>query len=157
MALRQSVQVAQKLAVISADGYEPIIIFGDYVVTSTLIATDVLEMCVLPGGYVATTVKIMTEDLDANAAPTILMDAGFVSGVSFAVDNTRTCGAEAIAGSNVGQTGGVAIDNVATITLAAPLPTDRSIGLRIGAAAATLIVGARIRMTVTARPQMNGA
>lgn len=157
MALRQSTQIVQKLPTISADGYEPILIFGDFVTAVGLVATDVIEMCVLPGGYVATTVKLITDDLDSNVSPTISLDVGFVSGVAGVIDNARTCGAEAIVGTTIAQTGGVAVDNVATITLAAPLPTDRSIGIRVGAGAATLVVGARIRMTVTARPQMNGA
>ena len=157
MALRQSIQIVQKLPTISADGYEPILIFGDFVVPANLVATDVVEMCVLPGGYVATAVKLITDDLDSSATPTSSVDVGYVTGVAGAIDNARTCGAEAIVGSLVGQTGGVAIDNQAAFTLAAPLQTDRGIGIRIGTASATLIVGARIRMTVTARPQLNGA
>lgn len=156
MALRQSVQITQRLATISADGYEPILIVGDYVVTATLIATDVIEMCVLPNGYVPTAVKVATDDMDSNVTPTITLDAGIISGVSFSLDNTRTCGVEAFAASPVGQAGGLAIDTNAALSLLAPSLVDRSIGLRVAAAAATLTVGARIRMTVTARPMLNG-
>ena len=157
MALRQSVQIAQRLPTISADGYEPILIFGDYVTTATLIATDVVEMCVLPGGYVPLTVKLSTDDMDANGVPTITIDAGIVSGVPGVLDNTRTCGVEAFAASPVGQAGGIAQDTNAALSLLAPSLVDRSIGIRIVTGAATLTVGARVRMTVTARPQLNGA
>ena len=157
MTLRQSIQIAQKLPTISADGYEPILIVGDYVTTAALVAGDVLELCVLPGGYVTTNMKIAMEDLDSSGAPTTVFDAGFITGTPGVLDNSRTCGNQAIGASAVGQTGGIAIDNNALFSLTAPLQTDRSVGMVLSAGSATLIVGARIRMTVTARPQLNGA
>ena len=157
MTLRQSIQIAQKLPTISADGYEPILIVGDYVTAAGLSTTDVIELCVLPGGYVATGLKIAMEDVDSNVTPTTVFDAGFISGTPGVLDNSRTCGNQAISGSVVGQTGGTAVDTNALFSLSAPLQTDRSVGLVLSTGSATLIVGARIRMTVTARPQLNGA
>lgn len=156
MALRQSVQIAQKLPTISACGYEPILIVGDYIVAAGLAINDVVEMSILPAGYVPTAVKLATEDLDSNVTPTVTLDVGVVSGTPGALDNARTCGNEAIAASAVGQTGGVAVDNKADFSLLAPSTVDRSIGVKLAAGAATLVVGARIRMTVTARPALNG-
>lgn len=157
MSLRQSIQIAAKLPSISADGYEPISAHGDYVAAVGLAATDVIEMVVLPAGYVATGVKLAVEDVDSNGTPTITVDCGVVSGVPGVIDNARTCGTEAFAASTVGQTGGVQVDNKADISLLAPSTVDRAIGLRIGTAAATLTVGARFRLTLHARPALNGA
>ena len=157
MTLRQSIQIAQKLPTISADGYEPILIVGDYVTTAALAAGDVLELCVLPGGYVAHGLKIAMEDLDSSGAPTTVFDAGFITGVPGVLDNTRTCGNQAVGASATGQTGGIVVDTNALFSLTAPLQTDRSIGMVLSAGSAALVVGARIRMTVVARPQLNGA
>lgn len=154
--LRQSVQIAQKLPTISSDGYEPIAIVGDYTTVSGIIVNDVIEMCVLPAGYVPIDAILATEDLDSNGTPLVTLDLGVISGTPGVVDSARTCGNEAFAASTVGQSGGTASPTKAAFALLAPDTVDRSIGLKVAAAAATLVVGANIRLTVIARPQLNG-
>lgn len=154
MALKQSIQVANKHPVISACGYEAITVVGDYTVPAGLALNDVIEMAILPAGYVPVGVKIATEDIDTGA--TLTLDCGILSGTAGLADNARTCGNEAFAASTIGQTGGVVNETKANILLATPTDADRGVGLKIAAAAAGLVVGAKIRMTLTARPKING-
>lgn len=157
MPLRQSVQIAQKLPTISADGYEPIVIIGDYVTIAGNVLDDVIELGILPAGYVPVDAILVTDDLDSNATPTITLDLGLISGVAGLVSNARTCGNEAFAASIVAQTGGLARPTKANFAQVAPTDADRGIGIKVAAAAATLVVGAKIRLTVIARPALNGA
>lgn len=156
MALKQSIQVANKAPTISADGYEPLAIFGDYTIpTGGLALNDVVEMLVLPAGYVPLGVKASMEDLDTGAA--IVLDCGLISGTAGLIDNGRTCGNEAFAASTIGQVGGVANENKAALLNMAPLTADVGIGFKVSTAAAGAIVGAKVRLTVMARPKLNGA
>jgi len=154
--IRQSVQVAQKLPAISASGYEPIVIVGDYVTVAGVAATDVIEMGILPAGYVPVDAILAADDCDSNATPTITLDLGLMSGVAGVVDTARTGGSEAFAASTVAQAGGVARMALAAFTQVAPMGADRGIGVRLAAGAATLVVGAKLRLTVIARPALNG-
>jgi hypothetical protein len=154
--LRQSVQIVQKLPTISADGYEPIAIVGDYVTVAGIIATDVIEFGILPAGYVPMDAILAVEDLDSNGTPTITFDLGLISGTAGLADNSRTCGNEAFAASTVGQAGGVARPTKSAFALTAPTTADRGIGVVVGVAAATAVIGAKLRLTVLARPQLNG-
>lgn len=152
--LRQSVQI--NLPSISADGYEPIAIVGDFVVPAGLVATDVIEMGILPAGYVPLSTVVLADDCDSNGTPLFALNAGLISGAPRALDNTRTCGTEIFAASTVGQAGGTALGTNAAFGFLAPSDTHRSFGLGVSASAATLTVGARLRMTVLARPALNG-
>jgi hypothetical protein len=156
MALRQAKQIVNKAPVISADGYEPVTLVGDYTVEAGLALNDVVEMVILPAGYVPVDSIASIEDTDSNGVPTATLDHGLISGVAGAVDAARVCGSEAFAASTVAQTGGVARPTKKDFGLIAPATTDRGIGFKVAAAAATLTVGAVWRLTVIARPQIAG-
>lgn len=155
--LRQATQVAANVPVITADGYEPIVIFGDFVVPAGLVINDVVEMCAIPAGYVPINMHLAVEDTDANGAPTMTLDVGLISGTYGVVDNARTCANEAVAASTAAQTGGVIAPTKKDFFLIAPDNTkDRGFGVKVAAAAATLTAGAKWRMTMTLRPALNG-
>lgn len=154
--LRQATQVANKQPVISADGYEPITLVGDYTVEAALVANDVVEMVILPAGYVPVDSVLAVDDTDSNGTPTMTLDQGLITGVAGAADNTRTCGNEAFAASTAPQTGGVARPTKKDFAQIAPTSADRGMGVKVAAGAATLTVGAKWRLTVIARPQIAG-
>lgn len=156
MTLRQATQIVNKQPVISADGYEPVTLVGDYTVEAGLALNDVVEMVVLPAGYVPVDSIASIEDTDSNGAPTITLDHGILSGAAGLVDNARTCASEAYAASTVAQAGGVARPTKKDFGLIAPTTADRGLGFKVSAAAATLTVGAKWRLTVIARPQIAG-
>jgi hypothetical protein len=152
--LRQSRQVAARLPASNAtSANEAVTQVTDYVVEAGLALNDVIEMGCLPGYCLPVDVKVFAEDADSNGTPTITLDAGIITGTYGKVDNTRTCGNEFFAASNVAQAGGLA--PIAKKDARAHLGGQRGEGLRPEGrcrAAATLTVGARIVMVVTYMP-----
>lgn len=154
--LYKSVQIAQKMPSLSADGYEPVCVTSDFVTVAGMVINDVIEMAILPAGYVPVDLTIATDDLDSNVTPTITLDAGIFSGTAGLSDNARTCGNEALAASTVAQAGGLARQTKPDFSFIAPTTADRGIGIKLAAAAATLVVGARVRLVLWMRPALNG-
>jgi hypothetical protein len=156
MALRQSTQVTNKEPAMSAAGTGDVTLVGDFTVPAGLALNDVVEMVILPAGYVPIDAAAYLEDTDSNGAPAMTLDLGILSGVGGAVDNARTCANEGIAAATTAQTGGVLRPTKKDFGLIAPTTGDRGIGFKIAAAAATLTVGAKWRLNVTARAARNG-
>lgn len=159
--LRQSIQIANNYPSIAADGYEPILIHGDFVVPAGLVATDVIEMVILPMGYVPHGIKVVTDQVDSNGTPTLTFDAGQISGIPYTLVNTRTCGNEAFAAAAIGRTaaGDIQLDNKTALSFLPQQVTQElgvSFGLKVVGAPATLVVGARIRFSMIARPAIFG-
>ena len=153
MALFQSKQVKAGVCAASADEANDLMaITGEFVVPAGLALNDVIEFGAYPADTVAVDLIVATQDLDTNVTPTIVLNAGILSGDYAKVDAGRTCGAEFISASTVGQAGGVARAAVATGVLGAPSLSDRGFGIKVTTAAATLAVGARIRATLLVAP-----
>lgn len=157
MALRQATQVVNKLPVPSADSAtEVIAVIGDYVVPSGLALNDVVEMCPLPAGYVPVDYLLDVEDTDSNGSPAMALDVGILSGSYGVADNARTCGSEGAAAITTAQAGGIARPTKIGFSRIAPTTGDRGFGIKVQAAAATLTAGAKWRLTLFVRPQVEG-
>lgn len=154
MALRQAVQIVAGVPLPNPlDASAGVCILTEYVVETGLALNDVIEMGAVPEGCVVTDALVATDDMDSNGAPLIGLDAGFLSGTYGQKDNARTCGSEIFAASNVGQAGGVARLAKKDAVMAAPDPIAlKPYGLKVQAAAATLVVGAKVRMVLWAKP-----
>lgn len=163
MPLRKSTQSANRMPAISAlDASSPVAVFAEHTIVAGAFAlNDVVEMIPWPAGTIPFALKVHSADLDANGAPTLTMDIGVMTGLWGAALNddlvtARTCGAEFAAASTIGQAGG-ALDVAANLLLGlAPVNYDRSIGIKVAAAAATLTAGAKIRMAATFVPSPVG-
>ena len=154
---RQSTQVAARQPVPSADKATDLVpIIGDFTVPAGLIVNDVVEMCPLPAGYVPVDYVLACEDTDSNGTPLIGLDVGVISGTFGVVDNTRTCGNEGAAADTVARAGGVTRMVKKDLALLAPTTADRGFGVKVQVAAATLVTGAKWRMTLYVRPQVEG-
>lgn len=161
MTLRQATQVVNKLPVPSADGATDIVpIIGDFTVPAGLVLNDVVEFCSIPFGYVPVDYTFSAEDTDSNGAPLIALDIGVLSGTygdaSAATGQARTCGSEGAAADQVARAGGVTRMVKPNLGLLAPTTADRGFGVKVQAAAATLTAGAKWRMTLYVRPQVEG-
>ena len=108
---------------------------------------DIIEMGVVPAGCRVVDMTLDSDDLDSNGTPLITLDVGIMSGTWQDNDAARTCGDEFFDGSTAGQTGVVARMSEATGFQLAKSNTERSIGLKIAAAAAT-DAGGVVRLTV---------
>lgn len=103
---------------------------------------DIIELGVLPAGLRVIDMILDSDDLDTNGAPTMAFDVGFMSGDFGVNDPARTCGAEFYSGSNVAQSGASGgHPTLKTAYRTSPVQYDRSIGLKVTAAAATFAAG----------------
>lgn len=152
MALFKSKQiVAGRPAPTAFEAACPVVVVGEFVTVAGLTAADVIEMVAFPANTVPVDVTVVTEDLDTGGSPAITFDVGLLSG-EFGATGTRTCGAEFLSDSNIGQAGGMARANVPAGFLLGHSNGDRSLGIKIEAAAATLATGKKIRMIATFAP-----
>jgi hypothetical protein len=158
MAFRQSRQILAGYPTIHARGAgEALILTADILQPAGgFLVNDVIEMVGLGEGYVPTSVEVVSEDLDSNGTPLVTLDIGVLSGPyskQLNADNSaRTCGNEGAAASTVGQAGGKIDCTKAAIYNLVPSLDIVSLGFKVVAAPATPVVGARLRMNVTAHP-----
>jgi hypothetical protein len=156
MALFKSKQIAAgRPAPTPMDVSSPVVVVGEFVTATGLTADDVIEMVAFPAGTVPVDVTVVTEDLDTGVSPAITLDVGLLSG-DYADKGARTCGAEFLSASTVAQAGGVARAAVGAGLLLGYSNSDRSLGIKVGTAAATLATGKRIRMIATFAPVPHG-
>lgn len=152
MANLKSKQVAAGMPALNPDDAScPVAAVGEYVTTATLAAGDIIEMIALPANTVPSLVVLAAEDLDTNGTPTIALDVGVMSG-DYGAAGTRTCGAEFFSSSTVAQAGGVEVSSLAAGGVLLPSASDRSIGVKLAAGAATLAAGKKIRLTAFCVP-----
>ncbi len=152
MALFRSKQiVAGAPAPTPQNAVDTIAVVGDFTVPAGLALNDVIEMVGLDADLIPVDAILSAEDADSNGTPLISLDVGVLSGAYGSTDQARTCGTEFIAASIVARAGGVARMDRAAGALLAPSQSARGIGLKVAAAAATLTVGAKFRLTLLCR------
>lgn len=155
-AVLQSKQiVANQPAVTGGGAHDLVALVGDYTLSAALVVNDLIEFVELPPGYVPVDVILDCPDLDTGTAAVVQVGlmAGDVGDTTLA---SRTTGAEFIAASTVGQAGGIARMAVTAGSRVAPSTSRRSIGLKVATAPTTSATSGTIRLTVLARPQING-
>lgn len=151
MALFKSKQIgAGRQAPSPTEAVCAISVVGEVLTVAGMTANDVIEMVAFPAGTVPVDVTVVCEDLDTGT-PAITLDVGVLSG-SYGDTGTRTCGAEFLSASTIGQAGGMARANVPAGFLLGYSASDRSLGVKIGTAAATLATGKKIRLIATFIP-----
>lgn len=162
MALRKSTQAAARVNAPSAlNASTAVVVFAEHITkTAEFAVNDVLEMIPWPAGTIPISIKASVADLDSNGTPLVTLDFGVLSGQYLAaLDDAgaaRTCSTAFATASTVGQAGGV-IDVASNLMLGlAPVQYDRSIGFKVAAAAATLVVGAKIQVAAQFLPVPQG-
>lgn len=132
----------------------PVEVYGEYVVPAGGIPLNsIIEMVGIPAYTIPTGWKLVCDDLDSAGSPAITLTVGKLSGLFGANDDARTFTADWLATpSNVGQAGGIVSNSLAAPMLYVPSPSDVGIAIKVNAAAATPIVGARLRLFVTCIP-----
>ncbi len=149
MALRYSNQVLAKDPALSIMEAGCVCVdVAEFVVPTGLALNDVIEMAVLPAYAIPLRVTLIAEDCDSNGTPLIALDVGYLSGDYLSTSQSRTCGAEFLSASTIARTGGIAASALQAPFLAAPSTVDRGVGIKVQAAAATLTVGAKIRLVL---------
>jgi hypothetical protein len=115
--------------------------------TAQNILNDIIDIGVLPAGHTVSDAILLSDDLDSNGTPLMALDVGIMSGTPGDPSASRTCGNELFAADTAVRTGASSrMTKVAGFNIL-PTDTDRSIGVKIQAAAATAAAG-RIRLRV---------
>lgn len=130
------------------------VITNDYFVDVTaaqIVLNDIVDLGVLPANHTVVDAILIPDDLDTNANPTVALDVGIMSGVPGDTTSARTCGNELFAASTAAQGGTPTRMSKKEGFLIKPAGSDRSIGVKFQAAAATAAAG-RIRLRVTMAP-----
>lgn len=117
----------------------------------TLALNDIIDLGPLPAGCTVADAVLVSDDLDTNGAPLIALDAGVMSGAVGENNATRTVGQELFAASTIARTGGVDRTTRKEAFRIAPVGYDRSLGLKVTAAAATQATTGKIGLLVTIR------
>lgn len=154
MAFFQAKQVASRLPLTETDGagdtYERTC---EFIVPTGLAAADVIEMNGLPAYHTLSSVMLLTDQVDSNGTPTLTFDVDFLTGTYgdaiAGAAGSRTMGTAFFAASTTpGRVGGTTESTAVALARQVASTVDRGIGLKLAAGAATLVVGARIRMRV---------
>jgi len=132
------------------DGQADLIaITGELVLPAGTASGDIFEVVPYPEN--CTLVDLIADVEDCGT--TFTADVGIMSG-AWGDSGTRTCGAEFMTGKAFG-TAGIYRADVVGFTHIAPSTTTRSIGVR-GTTIGTPTTGAKIYITATFRPQVEG-
>lgn len=127
-------------------------------VAAQMALNDVLELAPWPANTHLVSVKCKVEDLDTGT--TLTLDFGILSNTWLSATNSdgtaRTCDTTFAAASTVGQAGGSLDATSAQCLGIAPTAVDRSIGMKVAAAATGLTAGARIIVHATFMPLVQG-
>lgn len=134
MALIQSLYATGALSTPTVEGSDVTVYRSEVAAPVTLAVGDILEMGSLPADHLFADLTFDATDLDTNATPTITLQFGFLN-------EAKTDLATVLATTQVARAGG--IDRVATREFleVAPLTTNRAIGFKVSAAAATKAAG----------------
>ena len=111
-------------------------------------AGNMFDVGPLPAYHTVTDMILIPDDLDTNATPTITLDVGILSGTVGDSTSDRTIGAEFFSASTAAQGGTPTRMSLATGFKVIPTETNRSIGVKVVADAATAAAG-RIRLLVS--------
>jgi hypothetical protein len=145
----QAKQVAAKKPLAEpTSAVHPVVLVGEFIVPAGLAVNDVIEMAGIPAYTVpCRQPQLMFDDCDSNGTPTIKFDCGIMTGrAGDGSDNTRTVGTEFLSADTTAQAGGMVQGNQKAGLALLATSGDRGVGLKVQTAAATLIVGARIRI-----------
>lgn len=124
----------------------------DYFVDLTvaqLALNNIVDIGILPAGHTVGDMILIPDDLDTGT--TVALDVGLMSGTPGDAVSVRTSGAEFFAADVSARTGVAARMSLASGFKVLSTGADRSIGVKIQAAATTPVAG-RIRVRVYAHP-----
>lgn len=116
-----------------------------------IVLNEVFDIGILPANHTVVDMVLAPDDLDTNASPTLALDVGLMSGTIGDETGVRTTGSEFFAADQSARTGTVSRMSRRQGFTVKPAQADRSIGVKVQAAAATPAAG-RIRLMVFMAP-----
>ena len=148
MTLFVSKCAAGQKPVTSLNSGRPGVLMYEYVTTANLAAGDIIDLGPLPAGVAPIDVTLISDDVDSGSA-TITMTVGLLNAGK--TDLNGGTNENFIVASTVGQTGGVARATTAAAYLLGASTSERRLGIKIVAGAATGTgAGEKIAVLMTA-------
>lgn len=144
---------SSQLSTVYADGAGEIIVnqfFIDLTV-GQVVNGNFFDLGVLPAYHTIVDMILIPDDLDSNGTPTVTLDVGLVSGTPGDATSNRTIGAEFFSADIGVRTGALSRMSLVSGFKVIATETDRSIGVKISAAAATAAAG-RVRVLAFMAP-----
>jgi hypothetical protein len=114
----------------------------------TFALNDIIDIGTLPANHFVSDVIIDTDDFDSNGTPLMSVDVGILSGTPGDAVSVRTMGNEFFAADTTVRTSGLARMTKQAGMRIVPVGYDRSIGVKITAAAATQATTGKFRLIV---------
>ena len=133
----------------------PMVNVSEYLVQSAAFGVgDIIEFAGVPAYHVLDTITVLSDQVDSNGTPTITYDLDFLTGapsdLAGLVAGTRTMSTTLNPGA-AGvplRAGGQLASTVVAMGRQVASTSDRNIGMKITAVAATQVAAARIRLRV---------
>lgn len=153
MAIVASKFTQGQLGIVTGDCAGDVVV-NDYffdIKASQIVLNDIIDLGILPANHAISDAILITDDLDTNGTPTLALDVGIMSGTPGDTLSARTCGNELYAADTTARAGGTSRMTKTAGFILKPTESDRSIGVKIQAAAATAAAG-RIRLRVFMHP-----
>lgn len=110
---------------------------------------DIVEMTLLPAGCTVVDAVLAVDKSDSNAAQTLSLDVGVMSGEWQDSNPARSCGSELFDNDTTARSGGTTRMSLVSGFRLQKQPVNRSIGIKVEAAAATLVPGAVWTLVLT--------
>lgn len=114
----------------------------------TFLLNDIIDIGPLPANHIVTDMIIDSDDMDTNGTPLLALDVGILSGTPGDTVSVRTMSNEFFAADVAARTGVISRMTKGAGFRVAPTQADRSIGVKIQAAAATQATTGKIRLIV---------
>ena len=115
---------------------------------AALAVNDIIDLGIIPATQKVVDVIIESDSLDTNASKTLAFDVGVITGTPGDSTSVRTCGSEFFAATQIARAGGVARMSQAAGFRVDRVDSDKSIGLKITTAAATLATTGKLGLIV---------
>jgi hypothetical protein len=159
MTIRQSKQSLSRVPALSTPEASDVVpLIFEYVCTTlaNMALNDIIEMGALPANCVPVAPPILVcDDIDTGTTLTLslgIMSGDYLGGQLDSAGAARTCGAEFLNASTVGQAGGMVTSALPGGLQLSPTLYDRAIGVKIAAAATGVTAGAKIRVMMLVAP-----
>lgn len=153
----QSKRVAARAALTETSrAGEVISVISEFLVPATALGVgDIIEFSGVPAYHVLDSVTVLGNQVDSNGSPTLTYDLDFLTGYPGDLAGLQAATRTMAATLNPGaagvplRAGGALSSTVVALATQVASSSDRNLGLKVTAVAATQVVGARIRVRAT--------
>lgn len=136
----------------TCDDAAPRVVRMEYSLAAALALNDVIYSGDLPADHVPVDFILDSDDVDTNGAPAVILAVGIINATDNGLSTAAEDGGAAwLAGSTIGQAGGMARPTTNVITRVTPTSSSRRVGVHVSTAPATGATTGKVGLTLTYR------